>query len=489
MASAPVGRGVCLVIGIAVVAAGDVRADSADPRRADRAPTVAAAEPAGGPGVEVGLFLGANYFGDNIELGNSSFDDQTPRASPMFGLRLALHLLDRLGLELEGKLATTSTEGDRAAGRASVTSHVFGWRGHLVYTVFPERSLRPFLVLGCGGETLVADDAPRELALTSPDTDAIAYWGLGAKLPIDDASHGLRFDLRNGFAPGRDPRITATFEFSFGLYLTLGSSARPVVERTVVIERGASPEPPPPGPVDTDGDGIPDVRDGCPNEPELINAIDDDDGCPELDSDGDGLLGSRDGCPEEAEDRDGYQDGDGCPDRDNDGDGIEDTADKCPNEAELVNGFQDADGCPDEVPDEVKGFTGVIAGINFRIGSAEIRPESHGRLNQAVDLFRRYPDIRIEIAGHTDNRGGDAINLALSQRRAESVKGYLVDAGIDTSRLTVVGYGPNRPIADNDTRAGRAQNRRIEFRLISGSEPSPAPSQPGGEGNSPTPGN
>ena len=166
------------------------------------------------------------------------------------------------------------------------------------------------------------------------------------------------------------------------------------------------------------------------------------------------------------EDVDGYQDADGCPDPDNDGDGIPDTADKCPDQPETKNNYQDEDGCPDEVPAEVKKFTGVIEGITFKTGSAEILKGSFSVLDRAVKVLKDYPDVKLEISGHTDNVGKPAYNQDLSQRRAESVKQYFVSQGIAPERLTTVGYGMDRPIADNKTKDGKAKNRRTEFKLL-----------------------
>ena len=179
------------------------------------------------------------------------------------------------------------------------------------------------------------------------------------------------------------------------------------------------------------------------------------DGCPEEDKDGDGIVDSKDKCPDEAEDKDGFEDEDGCPDPDNDKDGVPDEQDKCPNEPETKNGYQDDDGCPDEVPVAVKKFTGVVKGINFRRNSADIKASSFPLLKEAVKVFREYPDLRVEISGHTSTEGKRDFNMKLSRKRAESVKGFLVSAGIDEKRIGTVGYGPDRPIADNETKEGK----------------------------------
>jgi OOP family OmpA-OmpF porin len=118
------------------------------------------------------------------------------------------------------------------------------------------------------------------------------------------------------------------------------------------------------------------------------------------------------------------------------------------------------------VPAEVKKFTGVIEGINFKTGSADILPGSYVILDRALKVLQDYPDVNLEISGHTDNRGKADYNRDLSQRRADSVKTYFVQRGIASTRLQSIGYGPTRPIADNKTQSGRATNRRTEFRLI-----------------------
>jgi len=217
--------------------------------------------------------------------------------------------------------------------------------------------------------------------------------------------------------------------------------------------------------LDNDNDGIPDVRDKCPTEPEDFDGVQDEDGCPDVvqDTDNDGIADDKDKCPLVKEDFDNYQDEDGCPDPDNDLDGIADTLDKCPSESETYNGYMDDDGCPDTRPIEEKF---VLRGVNFESGSAALTPDSYAVLDQVVKSLKAYPEVRVEIAGHTDNVGKDDYNLGLSQRRADSVKQYLVNAGIAADRIVARGYGESSPIAPNATAAGRAENRRIEFRRL-----------------------
>ncbi|MDP2314370.1 MAG: OmpA family protein [Pseudomonadota bacterium] len=217
---------------------------------------------------------------------------------------------------------------------------------------------------------------------------------------------------------------------------------------------------------DNDKDGVRDARDDCPNDPEDRDDFEDGDGCPEPDNDGDGIRDKKDRCPDVAEDEDGFEDGDGCPERDNDEDGIPDKRDKCPEDPETRNNFEDKDGCPDEIPVEVTRFTGVIRGITFETNKAVIRTTSQGTLLDALDVLEEFPDVRLEVQGHTDDVGNDQLNLELSQARADAVIQWFFDYGVAPDRLRAVGYGETVPLSDNGTDAGRAENRRVEFRLL-----------------------
>jgi OmpA-OmpF porin, OOP family len=154
------------------------------------------------------------------------------------------------------------------------------------------------------------------------------------------------------------------------------------------------------------------------------------------------------------------------PPIDSDGDGIPDKLDKCPTQPETKNGYQDDDGCPDEIPEAVKKFSGKVEGIVFANGKAVILPSSFPVLDRAAKVLKDYPQVKLEIQGHTDNVGDHDKNILLSQQRAEAVVKYLVDQGIGQERLTAKGYGPDKPVADNKTKAGKAANRRVEFLLV-----------------------
>lgn len=152
---------------------------------------------------------------------------------------------------------------------------------------------------------------------------------------------------------------------------------------------------------------------------------------------------------------------------DTDGDGIFDDEDQCPLEAETENGYEDEDGCPDFIPDGPPPEPGYFRGVRFQANDHTLDQAAVNYLQRVVvRTLRDYPGVRVEISGHTDNRGSHAANQAISLKRAEVVRDYLIEQGIDPTRLTVVGYGGVFPIASNDHKEGRAANRRVEFEII-----------------------
>lgn len=219
---------------------------------------------------------------------------------------------------------------------------------------------------------------------------------------------------------------------------------------------------------DNDSDGILDSADRCPDKPEDKDEHQDEDGCPELDNDIDGILDTDDKCPNDKEDKDGFEDGDGCPDLDNDGDGILDAKDICPDIPEVINDFKDEDGCPDDMKLVVVGDAIVILDrVFFRTNKATILKKSYPLLSAVAQTLQDNPQIAlIEVQGHTDSDGDDDSNLSLSNRRAASVMNYLMAYGVDKARLSSKGYGETTPVETNDTDAGKAKNRRVEFKIL-----------------------
>jgi outer membrane protein OmpA-like peptidoglycan-associated protein len=181
------------------------------------------------------------------------------------------------------------------------------------------------------------------------------------------------------------------------------------------------------------------------------------------DSDGDGILDENDVCPDSNEDRDSFDDDDGCPDGDNDRDRIMDRDDKCPNEPETYNGIDDDDGCPDRGRVVVTNTSiEVLDQIYFAKGSDTIKPASAPILDAIAATLRGNADIRkIEIGGHATTDEGEL--WGLSSRRAAAVRQSLVQRGIEATRLVIVPYGSTRAIDSRDTEAARDRNRRVDF--------------------------
>jgi outer membrane protein OmpA-like peptidoglycan-associated protein len=239
----------------------------------------------------------------------------------------------------------------------------------------------------------------------------------------------------------------------------------------------------PPPPVDSDGDGIPDDQDKCPTQAGVAKY----DGCPIPDSDGDGINDELDKCPNQA----GVAKYDGCPIPDSDGDGINDEEDKCPNQAGIAkydgcpipdrdnDGVNDEeDKCPDlagtvanngcpEVPEDVnKLMSSSSQKLSFSAGSTKLSTTANTSLNKVIEVLQQHPEMNIRIEGHSDNMEKDGDDL--SDDRAKAVEAYLVSKGIDEDRIKTEGFGSTMPIADNNTSAGRAKNRRVELKIFYG---------------------
>ncbi|MBO0330803.1 OmpA family protein [[Muricauda] lutisoli] len=203
---------------------------------------------------------------------------------------------------------------------------------------------------------------------------------------------------------------------------------------------------------DADGDGVADKDDACPSTPGLPALA----GCP--DADGDGVADKDDECPNEA----GPAENDGCPWPDGDGDGVLDKDDQCPEIAGTVAN----NGCPEVTEEVQKQLNDYARTILFDTGKSSIKAESTSVMVDIIQILNEYPNAKFTVEGHTDSVGSESLNQRLSEERANSVRDFLIDKGIDADRLSAIGYGEAKPIATNNTRAGRAQNRRVEINLI-----------------------
>ena len=203
---------------------------------------------------------------------------------------------------------------------------------------------------------------------------------------------------------------------------------------------------------DADNDGVSDINDKCPDT--KMGTKVDATGCP-MDNDKDGIPNDLDRCPDTA----GPASLNGCPDTD--GDGVSDMEDRCP----TVKGAMENKGCPEITKQDIERITYLGSKIFFENNSAKLKVGSLVQLDELVSLIKKYDASNLMIEGHADSNGADAMNLELSQKRTESVKNYLMEKGIDGSRVTAIGYGESKPIATNTTAIGRAKNRRVELKM------------------------
>lgn len=433
---------------------------------------------------EAGVFLGPLFISDNNSFRGATIVNpgrpptvkpvSTFKPAPEIGIRGGYYPLSFLGGELEGMVAVAETDAGEGttvlAARAQVVAQLPYW------------SVVPFAVAGMGMWQVLND-------VSGDDSDPAFHFGAGAKVNV---THNLavRLDVRDSITNQRgDNRYPNNIEALAGANLVFGrvkkapadSDRDGVIDEhdQCVLEAGTLPNGCPVS--DRDSDGIPDPEDKCALEAGVAPT-----GCPILDADADGVADPDDqcirekgeaptGCPDR--DQDGFLDrADHCPDvagvapdgclADADGDGIAGADDKCPDQPETSNGFEDADGCPDELPTLVKEFIGVIAGIEFDSDQAVVRPSSSIAIDKAVAVLTEYPSLRVEISGHTDDRGSREHNVELSRQRAEAVRQRLIEKGIDPSRIESRGEGPDKPVTSNTTAEGRQKNRRIEFRVL-----------------------
>lgn len=253
---------------------------------------------------------------------------------------------------------------------------------------------------------------------------------------------------------------------ALGLHVTLGKSPA-----TLAAEEEARQAALVPVVEDSDNDGVNDDADACPNTPAGVDV--DSRGC-EVDSDGDGVLDSKDDCPNTPAGQ--PVDRNGCS-LDGDGDGVLNDTDQCPNTPEgeevLADGCALTGDCRTPKPGQKIDENGcavttavVLRGVNFDLDAVRLTPNAKAILDQVGDALLSITSVDVEIGGHTDSQGSEAYNQKLSRERAQAVKDYLVDRGVDPIRMTVEGYGESQPVAPNDTFEGRALNRRVELKVL-----------------------
>jgi len=308
-------------------------------------------------------------------------------------------------------------------------------------------SISPYVLAGFGQQDLDYDTTVAGKATTISTTDTVMNLGGGVLYALNDAL-SLRGELRaihNSDKSLQDYLVLTGLQYSFG---QLAQSQ--ITEAPVYVP----PVEPTEAPADTDGDGVVDANDRCPNTPSGWEVGVD--GCP-LDNDKDRVPNSIDECPNTPS---GMQVGaNGCP-LDEDKDGVTDAKDKCPGTA--LNVIVDAQGCAKTVTKEIKEAIKQEINIVFDTNKAIIKPEFKGEVAKIADMAKANGNAFITIEGHTDSSGNPAKNKTLSQERATAVMNMLItEYGIPAAQVTAIGYGSSKPVADNKTAEGKAKNRRV----------------------------
>jgi OOP family OmpA-OmpF porin len=434
---------------------------------------------------ELGILAGVG-FGDQDIVGS----DNNTHVAPLVGARFAWHFNSHIAGFFDG--TWVQYRGDKA---------LFGDVAEYAFRVGPEWYVNPqspwqfFLNFGVGGMKLDPD-------IGSSDNRGLASVGLGVRRGWQPGA--LRIELRGdrtvSSADGLNGGDVSALKLLMGWTWGVGPKPKDSDGDGVYDKKDKCPDTPhgaivdavgcpkdsdgdgvydgidqcpdtPKGwpvdakgcPLDTDGDGVPDGKDKCPNTPKGCTV--DADGCPK-DSDGDGVCDGIDQCPNTP--KGCTVDARGCP-VDSDGDGVCDGIDQCPNTPRGVP--VDARGCPPPpppapafIPEPKKEL--VLEKVYFETNSAKLKPESAGTLDKVAASLKDFPDLKIQVTGHTDSTGSHAYNMKLSDARAKAVMDYLVSKGVNPAMLSSKGFGETQPVADNKTKDGRAQNRRVGLRRM-----------------------
>jgi len=338
------------------------------------------------------------------------------------GLGLGYNMTENWGIELVGNYIDSEFDTDAVLPGTDRDLRAYLYRLDLLYHFQPKSWFVPYVAVGAGGMTY---DAQAEGAHT--DNNFVADYGAGLKMFVTPAV-AIRGDVRNVHSFQDDETRYSDILYTLGLTFAFGGKeeVKQEAKEEVVV-----PVVAPVAPLDSDKDGVMDDVDKCPETPS-------------------GVKVDKAGCP-----------------LDSDGDGVADYLDKCPN---TPAGAQvDKDGCPPVTPPPAVAEKGayVFRNIYFDTNSATIKPESEPILDEVAEFLKANPGMKMEVQGHTDNKGPAEYNMKLSEKRAAAVKAYLVkDEAVKSDRLTTKGYGITMPAASNDTAEGRVKNRRVEFKPI-----------------------
>jgi OOP family OmpA-OmpF porin len=434
---------------------------------------------------------GAQPMGVQVTLspfaGGARWDAAVPRDD-------GLHFGGRAGLALSRWLGIEGTYGLSPHENGADDTRINHVGADAVVSIPLHPRLTPYVLGGWASLELDPDLAPVQ---TLNGWEFGGGLRLGLRQPLS-----LRLDVRDVTVES-DPSGDRLHNILYtgGLHLAFGGRRRDADGDGVPDRSDRCPDTPAGAvvdargcPVDADSDAVADGLDTCPDTPRGARV--DARGCP-IDSDGDGVFDGLDrcadtprgaavdaaGCPQDA-DGDGVPDGVdqcfgtptgarvnalGCP-LDSDGDEVYDGLDRCPDTPAEVR--VDSEGCPIAVSDKETQLleTGLLRleDVHFDTGKATLRPESNAVLDEVGAILVEWPQLRIEIGGYTDSRGSAAFNRELSQRRAQAVLEYLQTKfpTLGAGQFITAGYGESLPVADNRTEAGRARNRRVEFKVL-----------------------
>lgn len=290
-------------------------------------------------------------------------------------------------------------------------------------------NFEPYVLVG-------VEEVRFDLRLAPTETESGSVFGAGFRSDLrGERGVEMRAEYRYRTVDAFDLDLNDNF-YSFGIQVPFGKKS-PVLPTVAPV-------------LDDDNDGVVNEQDRCPNTPAGVRV--DANGCA-LDSDSDGVADHADQCPGTV--RGAAVDENGC-ELDSDADGVVDRLDECPDSAPGVQ--VDIKGC--EIKEEIR-----LPGVNFESNSDRLLPGAESALNNAAATLDKNPEIKVEVAGHTDSDGAAEYNESLSARRAATVRDYLISKGIAEDRLTTRGYGESQPITGNDTVEGKAANRRVVLRI------------------------
>jgi len=367
-------------------------------------------------------------FGGVKPEGNLNIDDQKA-----YGLRFQMNDYNFLGLVPELSFdRTTDTDYEEQGGDTAINR--LGFNGLYDFKDFSDK-FTPYLLIGIGYEDV--EDEPRE----AYDSSLYGNWGGGVKFKVFK-DIALRAEVKHLI---RTDDGGNELYYGIGLSIPFGEKASSApVEEKKEEPKAVVAAPVAVAALDSDGDGVIDANDKCPNTPKGV-AVDENGCC--LDDDNDGVPNYKDKCPKTPA---GVAvDENGCC-LDSDGDGVPDYKDKCPNTVKGVS--VDENGCAKS----------IVLDITFENASSAINEEHSPKMKEYIEFMKENPAYDVTIVGHTDSKGSAKFNQTLSQKRAESVKADLIKGGVDAKRISAVGKGESEPIADNKTAEGMAKNRRIE---------------------------